>query len=57
LIILIMFGEEHLLLYPRETAPCTYCIGVWVRHIAGYDIMEKRKILPLPEIEPRPSSL
>jgi hypothetical protein len=42
-------------LYPREIARGTHWIGGWVDPRAGLDAMEKRKILPLPGIEPRPS--
>jgi hypothetical protein len=40
-----------------ETAPGTHWLGGWVGPIADLDVMEKRKILPLPGIEPRLSSL
>jgi hypothetical protein len=43
---------------PAEFAPGTHCtrIGGWVDPTEGPDITEKRKILPLSGIEPRPSS-
>jgi hypothetical protein len=42
---------------PRENIPGTYWIGDWVGPRAGLDAVEKRKILPLPGIEPSPPSL
>jgi hypothetical protein len=39
-----------------ETAPSTHWIEGRVGPRAGLDAMEKRKILTLPGIEPRPSS-
>jgi hypothetical protein len=41
---------------PGEIAPGTHWIGGWVALRTGVDAMEKRKILPLPGIEPGPSS-
>jgi hypothetical protein len=42
---------------PEESAPGTHWIGGWVGPRVRLDSMEKRQILPLPGIEPRPSSL
>jgi hypothetical protein len=42
---------------PRERAPGTHWIGSRVGLRAGLDTGEKRKILPVMGIEPRPSSL
>jgi hypothetical protein len=39
-----------------ETAHCTHCMGGCVDHRAGLNAMEKRKILPLPGIEPQPAN-
>jgi hypothetical protein len=39
-----------------ERAHCTHWIGGWVGPRAGLDVVEKRKIMPLPGIEPRQSS-
>jgi hypothetical protein len=33
-----------------------YPLGIWVGSRAGLDVLENTKILPLPGIEPRPSS-
>jgi hypothetical protein len=44
-------------LHPRETAPGIHWIGGWMGPRARLDAMEKRKIVPLPGIQPRPSSL
>jgi hypothetical protein len=41
---------------PGERAPRTHWIGGWVGPSTGLDVGEKRKILPLPGIEARPSS-
>jgi hypothetical protein len=41
---------------PRGKAPSTHWIGGWVDLGTGLDIVEKDKILPLLEIEPRLSS-
>jgi hypothetical protein len=41
---------------PGEIAPDTHWIGRWVGPRACLDAMEERKILPLPGIEPQPSS-
>jgi hypothetical protein len=41
------------LLYPRERAPGTHCIGGWVDPRAGLDDMEKWKLLTLPGLELR----
>jgi hypothetical protein len=42
--------------YPLERARGTHCTGVWVSPKAGVDAVKKRKIIPLPGIEPRQSS-
>jgi hypothetical protein len=42
---------------PRVRAPDYNWIGGWVGPRAGLDVVEKRKILPLLEFEPWPSSL
>jgi hypothetical protein len=39
---------------PGEVAPGAHWTGDWVCHRAGLDTVEKRKILPLPGIEPQP---
>jgi hypothetical protein len=39
-----------------ERAPGTHWIGGWVGPKPALDDMEERKILPLPGIEPQPSS-
>jgi hypothetical protein len=39
--------------YPGERSLGTQWTGRWVGAKAGLDAMEKRKILPLSEIEPR----
>jgi hypothetical protein len=44
------------LLYPQERAPIPHWIGGWLESRAGLNIMEKKKILALPEIQPWPSS-
>jgi hypothetical protein len=44
-------------LYPGEIPPSSQWIGGWVGPRAGLNAVEKRKILPLPEIETQPSSL
>jgi hypothetical protein len=41
---------------PGEIAPGTHSIGGWVGPRAGLDAVEKRKILPLEGVEPRPST-
>jgi hypothetical protein len=41
---------------PGEIAPGTHWIGGWMGPSASLDAVEKRQILPLPGIEPRPSS-
>jgi hypothetical protein len=42
---------------PKERAPGTHCIGVWVGPRAGQDVVaERRKSQPLPVTEPRSSS-
>jgi hypothetical protein len=41
---------------PGESAPSTNWFGGWVGPTAGLDVTGKRKILPLPGIEPRSSS-
>jgi hypothetical protein len=42
---------------PGESASGIYCTGGWVGSRAGMDaIQKKKKIFPLPGIEPRPSS-
>jgi hypothetical protein len=43
-------------IYPRERAPGTHWIGVWVGPRTGLDVVEKRNILPLPGIQPRLTS-
>jgi hypothetical protein len=43
-------------LTPGERAPGTHWIGGWVGPGTGLDVVEKRNILPLPRIQPRPSS-
>jgi hypothetical protein len=43
-------------LTPGERAPDSHLIGGWVGPRTGLDVVQKRKILPLPEIQPRPSS-
>jgi hypothetical protein len=40
-----------------EITPLTHWIGGWVDPRDGLDDVEKTKILPLPRLEPRPSSL
>jgi hypothetical protein len=42
---------------PRERAPCPHWIGGCVDPRAGMDRIEKRKLLPLPGLEIRPSVL
>jgi hypothetical protein len=44
-------------LNPGEVATSTHWIGGWVFLGAGLEAVEKRKIFPLPGIEPGPSSL
>jgi hypothetical protein len=39
---------------PGERDPGTQWIGGWVCHRSGLDYLERRKILPLPELELRP---
>jgi hypothetical protein len=39
---------------PGERAPGTHWIGSWVDPGAGLDDLEKRKLLTLPGLEPRP---
>jgi hypothetical protein len=39
-----------------ETAPSTNWIGGWAGSRAGLDVTDKGKVVPLPGIEPRPSS-
>jgi hypothetical protein len=41
---------------PKVIAPGAQWIGGWVGPRAGLDVVEKTKILPLPEFELRPSS-
>jgi hypothetical protein len=41
---------------PTERTPGTDWIEDWVRVRAGLNAVKKRKMLPLPGIEPRPSS-
>jgi hypothetical protein len=41
---------------PEEIVPGTHWIGGWVDSRADMDAVEKRQNLPLPEIEPGPSS-
>jgi hypothetical protein len=43
-------------IFPGEIVPCTHRIGGLVGFRDGLDAVEARKILPLPEIELRPSS-
>jgi hypothetical protein len=43
-------------LIPGERVPDTHLIGVLVGPRSGVDTVEYRKILPLPEMEPRPSN-
>jgi hypothetical protein len=40
---------------PGEIAPGTHWIGGWMGPRDGLEAMDKRQILPPPEIEPRPS--
>jgi hypothetical protein len=42
---------------PGEIAPDIHSVGVWVSPRAGLDAKENRKMLPLPEMESRPSNL
>jgi hypothetical protein len=42
---------------PLGKDPGTHWIGSWVGPRAGLDVTEKRKILPLPGMEPRPTIL
>jgi hypothetical protein len=44
-------------LYPRGKAPGTHWTRGWVGPRGGLDVVEKVKILPLPQFEPRTSSL
>jgi hypothetical protein len=37
---------------PADTGPCTRRVGGWMGHTAGLDVMEKKEILSLLEIEP-----
>jgi hypothetical protein len=41
---------------PKEIAPDNRWVGGWVGLIAGMIFMEKRKILPVQDFEPRPYS-
>jgi hypothetical protein len=41
---------------PGERSPGTLWRGGWVSPRAGLDAVEKEKMLPIPGIEPRPSS-
>jgi hypothetical protein len=41
---------------PRKEPPVTHWIGGSVGPRAGLDAVEKKKILPLPGFEPRPSN-
>jgi hypothetical protein len=36
-----------------KTAPGTHCTSGWLGPRVSLDVMEKRKLLPLPGIEPR----
>jgi hypothetical protein len=51
-----MSGQFHApaALSPKEKAPGTHWIGVWVGPRAGLDDVEKRKFLTLPRNELRP---
>jgi hypothetical protein len=44
-------------LTPGERSSGTRYIEGWVGSRVGFDAVDKRKILPLPGFEPRPSSL
>jgi hypothetical protein len=39
---------------PGERASCTHWIGGWMGPRTGLDVVERRKILPLPVLELRP---
>jgi hypothetical protein len=48
-------GNEGSASRPARLTPGTHCIGRWVGPKAGLNAMEKREILPFPEIERRPA--
>jgi hypothetical protein len=49
-------GEWSAALPPEKTALGIHWIEGWMGPRVVLDVMEKRKIEPLPEIKPRPSS-
>jgi hypothetical protein len=50
----VLVGVERSSSRPGHFTPSTHWIGSWVDPRAGLDDVEKREVLTLPELEPRP---